>query len=230
MKFDNQLLRFFCLSLTLSALCLPTWVRAQDDSTKRVDALMATFNDETIPFNDRLITLGKADAKINGVLVFGLSADTSYLVTMAVPQLIKKYVDSGIMKLTIIEHAITWHDMQAFAGFRCVPSEKHWELLQRVAKRDERQAFYMKDSDYLKAPSYIWPMMDGFGVSRELAEKCMRNSAIVGHMEGQRRTVNELWNVKSVPTFIVGDKVMVTPSSFGIIEDAIEIALKATKP
>ncbi|MES2877740.1 MAG: thioredoxin domain-containing protein [Pseudomonadota bacterium] len=230
MTFKTNISHCLRFGLALMACCCASWSYADDESTQRVSSLMATFNEDEIPFNDRLITLGKADAPINAVFIFGLTGDTSFLVKTMLPDIMKKYVDSGRMKLTIIEQPLTWHDMQAFAGFRCVAAEKHWELLLRVAKRDVRQAFYMKGADYLKAPEYIWPMMKDFDVSREQAEKCMRNSAIVGHMEGQRRVVNETWHVTTVPTFIIGEKILVNPASFGIFEDAVESALKGSKP
>lgn len=37
-----------------------------------VAALAATFNDDAIPFNDQLVVLGKPEAKVTAVLVFGL--------------------------------------------------------------------------------------------------------------------------------------------------------------
>lgn len=190
--------------------------------------LTATFNDDAIAFNDKLITLGKADAPLSAVLVFGLSADMTYMVGRWLPDIVEKYVDSGKMKITVIDFPLTWHDMQALAGFRCVAPEKHWELLKEAIKYPQ-PAHHLKADAYLNAPGHVWTMMKSYGVPRDKAEKCMRNNAIVGHVEAQRQVVTETWKTTAAPTFIVGSAVLVNPSSPDAIEDAIEVALKGGK-
>lgn len=203
---------------------------AKDESPipAEVLELTATFNDDVIPFNNKLVMLGKADAPVAAVLVFGLSEDTTYMVGRWLPDIVDKYVESGKMKLTVIDFPLTWHDMQAFAAFRCVAPEKHWELLKDAVKYP-RPAYNMKNDSLLNAPDHVWGMMKSHGVPRDRADKCMRNNAIVGHIEAQRLIVTDTWKTTVAPTFIVGNKVIVNPSSPSAIEDAIEAVLKGGK-
>lgn len=203
---------------------------AKDEAPVPPDVLelTATFNDEAIPFNDKLITLGKADAPVSAVLVFGLSADMTYLVNRWLPDIVAKYVDGGKVKLTVIEFPLTWHDMQALAGFRCVAPEKHWELLKESVKYTQ-SAHNMKAEGFMNAPDHVWRIMKSYGVPRDKAEKCMRNNAIVGHIEAQRQIVTDTWKTLVAPTFIVGGTILVNPSSPGAMEEAIEAALKGGK-
>jgi len=214
------------LFAVLALACVPCVTLAQDAGVPpEVTRLVEKFNDEAIPFNDNLLVLGKADAPVTAVLVFGLSGNGAYLVKRAIAEIIDKYVDTGKLKLVVIEMPLTWHDMQAFAGFRCVAPEKHWDVLKR-ALLYPRDVMNMKNASLEGAPDYIWPMMKGFDVSREQAEKCMRNTAIVGLIEGQRRVVQETWNTGTAPTFIVGDQVFVDPQNDNLILTAIAAAVK----
>ena len=229
-----------CISKAARIICftgiLALTGMAHADNAEKTDAevppevlkLTATFNDEAIPFNDKLIILGRADAPLTSVFVFGLSGDATYLVNRWLPELISKYVDSGKMKLVVIEFPLTWHDMQAFSAFRCVSTERHWELL-KESVRYPQPAFQMKKESAMNAPDHIWRMMKSYDVPRDKAEKCMRNNAIVGHIEAQRHIVTDTWNTTVAPSFVVGDKVLINPSSAGVIEAAIESALKGGK-
>ncbi len=193
-----------------------------------VAELVETFNDEEIPFNDKLITIGRADAPATGILILGLSENSSYLMKRVIPDLEKKYAKSGKVKFVIIELPLTWHDMQAFAGFRCVSSDKHWEVMQNALSYP-RDHYQMKQASYLNAPGYIWSMMKGYGVERAQAEKCMRNNAIVGHVEGQRRLIKESWGIDTAPSFVIGETVLTNPTSEGPIISAIENYLEGSK-
>lgn len=227
-NFSTALVVACGLALTSQATAQTSAQDAVNSVDPNVLALTATFNDEAIPFNDKLITLGKADAPLTSVLVFGLSADTTYFVNRILPRIIDKYVASGKMKLVVIDYPLTWHDMQVLAGFRCVPPDKHWDLLQKAVSYN-RFAHNLKIDSFMNAPDHVWREMKDYGVSRETADKCMRNVTIVGHIEAQRQVVTSTWGTSTAPTFIVGDQVLVNPYSDSPITEAIEGALKGGK-
>lgn len=187
--------------------------------------LAATFNDEAIPFNDRLAVLGSADAKLTVVLVYGLSGDTSYLMDRIFSRIKEKYVDSGKVRLIVYDFPLTWHDMQALAGFRCLPPEQHLPALQ-AAVRYASFADGMKRASYLATPGHVWSVLKDFDITRDKAEKCMRNTAIIGHIEAMRRIATGTWGVTRAPSLIVNNRVIASPSSLPLIEDALNSALK----
>lgn len=222
--------RFYsCLCVAFIAfgsIVLSPTTLAQNANEKAAIELTNLFNDDSVVFNTQLLVLGKADAPITAVLAFGLSENTSDLVNRALPSLTRKYIDTGKLKVIVMELPLTWHDMQAFAGFRCAPANSHWEVL-KAAVRDPRQAYRMKSDNYLKTPEYVWPYMKSLDVSREAMERCMRNNEVVGFVEGQRRVLLDVWNVKSAGSFIIGNKIETNPNLIG---DAIEESLKGVKP
>lgn len=193
-----------------------------------VAQLVEKFNEDEIPFNDNLLVLGKPEAPASVVFLLGLSGQSSFLVSRGLEDLIEKYVDTGKIRLIVIDMPLTWHDMQAFAGFRCVPPEKHWDVLKR-ALRYPRDAMNMKNGSIESAPGYIWSMMKGYDVSREQAEKCMRNTRIAGFIEGQRRVAYETWGTGVAPSFIVGNQVLVEPSNMNFVISAVETMLKGAQ-
>lgn len=214
--------RWIALAISIAAAFSAA---AQDaEVPEPVRQLVEKFNDDVIPFNDKPVILGNENAPVTGVFVFGLSENTSWMVNRAFSS-IKKHIKSGQLKLVVIEMPLTWHDMQAFAGFRCVAPEKHWTVLEDAVS-DPRYAGRMKNDSLINAPEHIWSMMRGNGVNREQAERCMRNSAIVGHIEAQRRVVKETWGTEVAPSFIIGDKVITDPTNDTAIIAAIESALK----
>jgi protein-disulfide isomerase len=219
---------FALMSLSLGLFAGSALAQEKAPLTPEVAELTAKYNDDEIAFNDQMTTLGKADAPVTAVLVYGLSEDASWFVNRILPGILSKFVETGKLKLVVMEFPLTWHDMQALAAFRCVPKEKHWDVLKETV-RYGATAFRMKREGIANAPDHIWPMVKDFGVSREKADKCMRNNAIAGFVEAQRQIVLDTWKTNVAPVFIVGDKVLATPSSGGIVEDAIELALKGAK-
>lgn len=193
-----------------------------------VERLAATFNDETIPFNDRLIVLGKADAPLTAVLIFGLSGDTNHFMERMFPAIKEKYIDNGRMRLVVYDFPLTWHDMQALAGFRCLPAEQHFAVLQD-AVRYTSFADGMKRASYLDAPSHVWKLLKKYDIPRDKAEKCMRNNPIIGHIEALRRTATQSWRIRMAPSLIIGDRVLHNPSALGYIEDILNVELKGGK-
>ena len=226
-RWVSQSLRWLAgTTLALCSLAAPAQQTAASYQVPSdVAELAATFNDEVIPFNDQLIVLGKPDAKVTAVLLFGLSGDTGYFMERVFPQLKEKYVDSGKLRLIVYDFPLTWHDMQALAGFRCLPADKHLEALQ-AAVRHNTFAQGMKRASYMNTPDHVWGILKGFDIPRDKAEKCMRNNAIIGYVEALRRTATQSWRVTMAPSFIVGDRVIHNPSSLGQIEDALNSALK----
>jgi len=209
---------------SLAAACQPA-APPPYQVPKDVAALAATFNDDAIPFNDQLVVLGKPEAKVTAVLVFGLSGNSAYVMEKMFPRLKEEYVDTGRVRLVVYDFPLTWHDMQALAGFRCLPADKHLAAMQ-AAVRYNSFAEGMKQASYLNTPNHVWGILKEFDIPRDKAEKCMRNNAIIGYVEALRRTATQSWRVTMAPSFIVGDRVIHNPSSLGQIEDALNSALK----
>lgn len=215
-----------CISIAFAVMLAPQYVFAQ--SSERTDAYLNSMNDDDIPFNQDFIEFGSPQAKITAVFFYGITIDSSYFVKRILPGIISKYVDTGIVRLKLVEYPLSLHDIQAFSAFRCVDAKRHWELLQRVAVRDERKGFNLKNANYQNAPEIIWGMMDDFGVDRKKADACMRNTQINGFVEGLRRGGAEAFQVTSAPKLYVGGK-LITPDAAGRVRDAIDEALKEVK-
>lgn len=215
-----------CTLSVLSLILAPQFVFAQ--SAERTDAYLNSMNDDDIPFNQEFIELGSPQAKVTALYFHGITEDSSYFIKRILSGIVSKYVDTGQIRIKLIEYPLSLHDIQAFSAFRCIEPKRHWELLQRVAVRDERKGFNLKKGSYENAPDIIWSMMDDFGVDRKKADACMRNTHINGFVEGLRRGGAEAFQVTSAPKLYVGGK-LITPDSVGRLSDAIDQALKEVK-
>lgn len=215
------------VGLLVGLALLPHMAAAQD--TKEVDEYLGVLNDDEVPYNEALIQLGSPQAKLAATLIYGISENTSYFVKSILPGIVSRYVDSGQLRITVVEYPLSLHDVQAFSAFRCVEPARHWELLRRVAVRDERRGYELKNVSYLRAPDVIWSMMSDFDLDRKKAEQCMRNSHINGYVDGLRRGVDETFQALMVPRLVIGSNA-INPSNSGIVRDAIDAALKESKP
>jgi hypothetical protein len=206
------------LSTLILALASPI-VLAQ--LAKPVEELVQTFNDETIAFNDKMVVLGKPDAKVTAVVIYGLSVETTYFMNAMFPDVRRRYIDSGKVRVIVFDFPLSWHDMQALAGLRCLPAEKHFEAMHE-AVRSERLAHGMRHDTFMNAPRYFVPLLRRFGLDDAKAQQCMRNLRIIGHIEAARKLATEQWNISFAPTLIIGGEKLVNPSSLGVVTEFLD--------
>ena len=90
--------------LTFGLAAVGALAQAQTEEVPpEVARLVEKFNEDEIPFNDSLLVLGKPEAPVSVVFMLGLSGHSSYLVSRGLDDLIEKYVDTGKVKLIIID-------------------------------------------------------------------------------------------------------------------------------
>ena len=184
--------------------CLVTSVTAQEIPRELRD-VFATINDDKIPYNDGLIVVGNENAKVTAVIFFAQACtDSEYFLRNVFPDLKKDYIDTGKLRLVFYEYPLNWKDIQALAGLRCVPKEKHLDALLEAARTSRARIF--RTTQISNVPDQYTSVLTKFGLSAEQALKCMRNSEVIGFLEGQRRLAVEQWNIMETPTLLIGDQ------------------------
>ncbi len=192
------------LAGNLLAACLMAPVAAQE-LPREIRQVFATINDDKIPYNDSLITIGNENAKVTAVLFYAQACtDSEYFLRNVFPDLKKDYIDTGKLRLVFFEYPLNWKDIQALAGLRCVPKEKHLDALLEAARTSRARIF--RTTQINSVPDQYTSVLTKFGLSEEQALKCMRNSEVIGFLEGQRRLAVEQWNIMETPTLLIGDQ------------------------
>jgi hypothetical protein len=215
--------RIFTAYLTgclLLGFCLLAPVAAQEIPRELRD-VFATINDDKLPYNDSLIVVGNENAKVTAVIFYAQACtDSEYFLRNVFPDLKKDYIDTGKLRLVFYEYPLNWKDMQALAGLRCVPKEKHLDALLEAARTSRARIF--RTTQISNVPDQYTSVLAKFGISPEQALKCMRNSEVIGFLEGQRRLAVEQWNIMETPTLLIGNQTFRGVENKAVVYDAIK--------
>jgi hypothetical protein len=208
----KQIIEKFCFDVATRAImvacfllaCTGTIATAQEIPRELRD-VFANINDDKIPYNDSLIVVGNENAKVTAVLFYAQACtDSEYFLRNVFPDLKKDFIDTGKLRLVFYEYPLDWKDMQALAGLRCVPKEKHLDALLEAARTNRARIF--RTTQISSVPDQYTSVLVKFGLSADQALKCMRNSEVIGFLEGQRRLAVDQWNIVETPTLLIGDQ------------------------
>lgn len=173
-----------------------------------ITRLLQSFNDDQIPFNDKPLILGAETARTEAILFYAPSSeDGETFMRRVFPTIKSDYVDKGKLRLVIMDYPLNWKDMQALAGLRCLPANKHLEAILRTARDNWTRALF-NIHDFNEVPRRFTQLTGRFDLPDEQALKCMRNLGVLGHIEGQRRFAVESWNIQESPALVVRGEVL----------------------
>jgi len=194
------------------ALFTAWWPSVTQSATLPADVtrLVATFNDDEIAFNENPLVLGSTSAKLTALFFYAPSSeDTENFMRRVFPALKSDYIDKGKLRLVIIDYPLNWKDMQVLAGLRCVPGDKHLEAILRTT-RDNWTRTLFNQSDFNEVPRQFSSLTRRFDVPDERAIKCMRNTRVLGFIEGSRKLALDSWNINESPAIVAGNEVLRT--------------------
>ena len=175
-----------------------------------ITRLVATFNDEEIPFNETPLVVGSPSAKTTALLFYAPSSEeTEHFMRRVFPTLKSEYIDKGKLKLIIVDYPLNWKDMQVLAGLRCVPADKHLDAILRTT-RDNWTRILFNLEDFTDVPRQFSSLTRRFEVPDERAIKCMRNTRVLGFVEGSRKLAVDTWNIAESPALVAGNEVLRT--------------------
>jgi len=117
------------------------------------------------------------------------------------PELKKRYIDTGKMRLIFREFALNPLDAGAIMLARCLDKDKYFPFVDVL--------FQQQDKWVVQKP--IEPLLaiaKQAGFSKESFDACLKNQKLLDGIEAQRNRAAEKFGVNSTPTLFVNGKIM----------------------
>jgi protein-disulfide isomerase len=118
----------------------------------------------------------------------------------SLPELKKRYIDTGKVRLIFREFALNPLDAGAVMLARCLDKDKYFDFVDIL--------FQKQDQWVVQKP--IEPLMAiarQAGFSKESFEACLKNQQMLDGIEAQRNRASEKFGVSSTPTFFINGRI-----------------------
>jgi protein-disulfide isomerase len=118
----------------------------------------------------------------------------------SLPELKKRYIDTGKVRLIFREFALNPLDAGAVMLARCLDKDKYFDFIEVL--------FNTQDQWVVQKP--IEPLMAiarQAGFSKERFDACLKNQKLLDDIEAQRNRASEKFGVNSTPTFFINGKI-----------------------
>jgi protein-disulfide isomerase len=117
----------------------------------------------------------------------------------SLPELKKRYIDTGKVRLIFREFALNPLDTGAVMLARCLDKDKYFDFVDAL--------FQKQDQWVVQRPiEPLFAMARQAGFSRESFEACLKNQQVMDGIEAQRNRASEKFGVNSTPTFFINGK------------------------
>tara|TARA_R110001606_G_scaffold66763_2_gene153283 strand:+ start:456 stop:1061 length:606 start_codon:yes stop_codon:yes gene_type:complete len=116
------------------------------------------------------------------------------------PDLKKNYIDTGKVKLIYRDFPFDQLGLMASVLSRCAPPARYFQFIDVLFQNQEK---WSHDSDPVGALTRIGKLG---GLSGEDFKACLDNKELVDGLLKVRLAANQQYDVKSTPTFLIGDK------------------------
>jgi protein-disulfide isomerase len=124
--------------------------------------------------------------------------------TTILPDLEKKYIDTGKVKFILHDFPLDGNSLKAAAVARCMPSDEYYPFVKTLYKALNTWAFGTGNPE----DNLIQYAKLG-GLSEEKARACANDTNLQNAIIAERTTASEKYQVEATPTFIVNDGVEV---------------------
>jgi protein-disulfide isomerase len=215
----NWMGRRAVLACTVSAVAglllgTPVTARAATGNAEQEAKLMAAVP----PHGERV--LGKADAPV--VMIEYASATCPHCAEFHVdvlPEIKKKYVDTGKVKLIFREFPLDDRAMAVFMLARCLPEDEYFQTVDSLFRQQKEWT-----GSNPKAP--LLKIMQDAGMTEAEFDACLKRRDLAQAIFDTRKTANEQFGVKGTPTFFINGTLIDGHKDASAVTTAIEAALK----
>jgi len=118
----------------------------------------------------------------------------------SLPELKKRYIDTGKVRLIFREFALNPLDAGAVMLARCLDQDKYFDFIE-ILFRTQDQWVVQKPIEPLLA------IARQAGFTKETFEACLKNQKLLDGIEAQRSRASEKFGVNSTPTFFINGKI-----------------------
>jgi len=159
---------------------------------------------ESTKVSDNLIVLGANEAPIKIKVFSSLTCPhCAEFHLNVVPEIKKRYVDSGKVQLIFIDFPLDKAAFHASILLNCVDRGKQISLLDNIYKN---QSEWTTGSSFEEINSNLKKVVKIFGINSKQFEKCINNETIgdkilIGRLDGEKK-----YSISSTPTIIINEK------------------------
>jgi len=116
------------------------------------------------------------------------------------PELKKRYIDTGKVRLIFREFALNPLDAGAVMLARCLDKDKYFDFVDVLFRQQEQWVVQKPIEPLLTIAKQA-------GFSRESFDACLKNQKLLDGIEAQRNRASEKFGVNSTPTFFINGKI-----------------------
>ena len=167
-----------------------------------------------------LVSIGKDDAPVEIKIYSSLTCPhCADFHTNVLPKIKSKYVETGKVKLILIDFPLDELAFNASKLLHCVDTKDQISYLDTIY---ETQSEWTSGTSISEINDNLRNIVQNFGVNQEKFDKCLNNQKVEdrileGRIYGQKR-----YSIESTPTIVINDKKLNTEASFKNIEKKIE--------
>ena len=181
--------------------------------------LLSAYSDE-LNIQKNLVSIGKDDAPVEIKIYSSLTCPhCADFHTNVLPKIKSKYVETGKVKLILIDFPLDELAFNASKLLHCVDTKDQISYLDTIY---ETQSEWTSGTSISEINDNLRNIVQNFGVNQEKFDKCLNNQKVEdrileGRIYGQKR-----YSIESTPTIVINDKKLNTEASFKNIEKKIE--------
>ncbi|TPD57656.1 hypothetical protein FIV46_16240 [Emcibacter nanhaiensis] len=206
-----------------------------------VPAIQQAMAEEAKPFLNYDVTLGDENAPVEIIEYASTTCGhCAHFNNDILPELEKKYVETGKVKLTFRHFMLNAIDMDASLISRCAAEKRYYPLLGMIFKRQEawyqpkkyrelvdqygeETAFKMFSAQTRDEVAKVARMV---GVSQADVDKCLASTELRDYLINSYKEAIEKYDVTGTPTFIINGVKHEGGYSFEALDEAISKALQ----
>ena len=135
------------------------------------------------------------------------------------PEIKKKYVDTGKVKLIFREFPLDDRAMAVFMLARCLPEDEYFQTVDSLFRQQKEWT-----GSNPKAP--LLKIMQDAGMTEAEFDACLKRRDLAQAIFDTRKTASEQFGVKGTPTFFISGTLIDGHKDASAVTTAIEAALK----
>ena len=144
------------------------------------------------------IFIGKDDAKVTIVEYASMTCPhCRHFHETTLPELTKKYIDTGKVRLVLREFPFDPRASAAFMLARCAGDDKYYAMVSALFQQQDNWA----RADDAKAALLQLSRLAGF--SQDSFDKCLTNQELLNQVNASRERASKDFGVESTPTFFI---------------------------
>jgi protein-disulfide isomerase len=153
----------------------------------------------------KILSIGSPDAKVTVKVFSSLTCPHCANFHTAVFNNLKRdYIDKGLVKFEHHAFPLDLAALNAEVIVRCTDNnDKKFKLLEEIYNK---QKFWAVGSDITKINDLIKEVGQGFSLTKEKMDKCLKNSKAQDEILNQRIEAQKKYKIESTPTIIVNEK------------------------